>query len=78
MAGGLLASVASISRESIDAMSDIVWAVDPTRDRLTDLAQRMRRFASDVLAARDIALTFTVSPSKRISRSAPMCGERRC
>ncbi len=62
-AGGLLASVASISRESIDAMSDIVWAVDPTRDRLTDLAQRMRRFASDVLAARDIALTFTVSPS---------------
>jgi hypothetical protein len=51
-AGGLLASVASISRESIDAMSDIVWAVDPTRDRLTDLAQRMRRFASDVLAGK--------------------------
>ncbi len=61
-AGGLLASVASISRESIDAMSDIVWAVDPTRDRLTDLTQRMRRFASDVLAARDITLVFMVSP----------------
>ncbi len=57
-AGQLLASVATISRESVDAMSDIVWAVDPSRDRLKDLAQRMRRFASDVLTARDIALTF--------------------
>ena len=57
-AGQLLASVATISRESVDAMSDIVWAVDPSRDRLKDLAQRMRRFASDVLSARDIALTF--------------------
>ena len=28
-AGQLLASVATISRESVDAMSDIVWAVDP-------------------------------------------------
>jgi signal transduction histidine kinase/ligand-binding sensor domain-containing protein len=61
-AGGLLASVATISRESVDAMSDIVWAVDPSRDRLTDLAQRMRRFASDVLAARDVAVTFAVPP----------------
>src|SRR5262249_39077523 len=33
-AQGLLRSVASISRESVDAMSDIVWAVDPARDRL--------------------------------------------
>jgi signal transduction histidine kinase/ligand-binding sensor domain-containing protein len=57
-AGQLLESVASISRESVDAMSDIVWAVDPSRDRLKDLAQRMRRFASDVLIARDIVLTF--------------------
>ena len=56
--GQLLASVASISRESVDAMSDIVWAVDPSRDRLKDLTQRMRRFANDVLAARDIAVTF--------------------
>ena len=59
-AADLLASVAAISRESVDAMSDIVWAVDPTRDRLKDLAQRMRRFASDVLGAREIAVTFHV------------------
>ena len=44
-------------------MSDIVWAVDPSRDRLKDLAQRMRRFASDVLTAREIALTFRSSES---------------
>jgi signal transduction histidine kinase len=39
-------------------MSDIVWAVDPSRDRFKDLAQRMRRVASDVLSARDITVTF--------------------
>jgi signal transduction histidine kinase len=30
-------------------MSDIVWAINPRRDHLGDLAHRMRRFASDVL-----------------------------
>jgi signal transduction histidine kinase len=35
-----------------------VWAINPTHDHLRDLAQRMRRFASDVLAARDIDLVF--------------------
>ena len=64
-AARLLAAVASISRESVDAMSDIVWAVDPTRDRIKDLAQRMRRFASDVLSARDVGLTFRSPDSDR-------------
>jgi signal transduction histidine kinase len=53
-----LERIASSARELVDAMSDIVWAVDPRRDRLGDLFQRMRRFASDTLAARDIALAF--------------------
>jgi signal transduction histidine kinase len=39
-------------------MSDIVWAVNPARDRLRDLTQRMRRFADDLLSARDIELHF--------------------
>ncbi|MPZ19388.1 MAG: hypothetical protein GEV06_15950 [Luteitalea sp.] len=54
-----LSSIADISQESVDSMSDIVWAVDPTKDRLHDLALRMRRFASDVFTARDIRLRFS-------------------
>ena len=42
------------ARELVDTMSDIVWAINPAKDRLSDLTHRMRRFASDLLAPRDI------------------------
>jgi signal transduction histidine kinase/ligand-binding sensor domain-containing protein len=53
-----LSRIADISREAVDSMSDIVWAVNPGKDSLRDLTQRMRRFASDVLSARGIELSF--------------------
>jgi signal transduction histidine kinase len=39
-------------------MSDIVWAINPLQDHLSDLVRRMRRMASEVLPARDIQFTF--------------------
>lgn len=42
-------------------MSDIVWAVNPKRDHLSDLTYRMRRFAEDLLDAKDIR--FSISSS---------------
>src|ERR1022692_3413755 len=39
-----LADIANLSRELVDSMSDIVWAIDPDQDRLGDLTHRMRRF----------------------------------
>ena len=39
-------------------MGDIVWAVNPKRDNVVDLAHRMRRFANDSLAARNIQFHF--------------------
>jgi ligand-binding sensor domain-containing protein/signal transduction histidine kinase len=51
-------TIATTSRDTVDAMSDIVWAVNPKRDQLSDLMQRMRRFADDILGARDITLNF--------------------
>jgi signal transduction histidine kinase len=45
-----LAEIADLSRELIDSMSDIVWAIDPEQDRLGDLSHRMRRFASDLFS----------------------------
>ncbi len=45
--------IADTSREMVDAMSDIVWAINPQKDHLKDLIQRMRRFAEDMLDAQE-------------------------
>jgi len=59
----LLSRVADLSRELVDAMADIVWAMNPQRDKVADVVQRMRRFASDVLASRGIAFEFRTPDS---------------
>lgn len=53
-----ISRVSRISRELVDSMNEIVWAINPRRDRLQDLVARMRRFAADMLAGRHIALSF--------------------
>jgi signal transduction histidine kinase len=53
-----LKMIATASRELVDSMSDIVWAINPQKDHLSDLQQRMRRFASDVFTARNIDFRF--------------------
>ena len=53
-----LSMIATASRELVDSMSDIVWAINPKKDHLSDLQQRMRRFASDVFTARNIDFHF--------------------
>ena len=60
-----LSTIASTSRELVDSMSDIVWAVNPNRDHLSDLSQRMRRFASDLLTAHDIEFHFDAQETER-------------
>jgi signal transduction histidine kinase/ligand-binding sensor domain-containing protein len=58
-----LARIASYSRELIDAMSDIVWAINPAKDHLSDLTQRMRRHASDLFTTCDIRFRLELPPS---------------
>lgn len=53
-----LGTVISLSNELVEAMSDIVWAINPQKDYLSDLLQRMRRFASDIFTACQIAFCF--------------------
>ena len=53
-----LTMISSASNEVVSSMSDIVWAINPQKDHLSDLVHRMRRFASDTFAARDIAFYF--------------------
>lgn len=60
-----LSLVSRTSRQSVDAMSDIVWAVNPRRDHLHDLTERMQRFASDTFAAKDINFEFHYPEEKQ-------------
>lgn len=53
-----LTKIAETSREVTSSMSDIVWAINPQRDNVADLVQRMRHFASDILSAKDIDFAF--------------------
>jgi signal transduction histidine kinase len=55
-----LQSLVNTSKELVEAMSDIVWAINPRKDHLHDLTQRMRHFASEVLSAAAIDLEFRV------------------
>jgi signal transduction histidine kinase len=55
-----LSLMARVSREAVDSMSDIVWAINPQRDHMHDLVRRMRRFASETFPARDIDFSFQV------------------
>ncbi len=53
-----LISIARISRESVAAMSDIVWAINPQRDSLGDVVRRMRLHAEESCLPQDIQLEF--------------------
>jgi len=56
-----LSRIGTLSRESVDSMSDIVWAIDPVRDLPAHLLQRMRRVANEILGSGGIQLHFTAS-----------------
>ena len=53
-----LATIATSSRELVDSMSDIVWAINPKKDHLSDLVQRMRSLASELFTACDVKFRF--------------------
>jgi ligand-binding sensor domain-containing protein/signal transduction histidine kinase len=53
-----LSTIAQTSRELVDSMSDIVWAINPRRDNLHDLVHRMRHFAMDTLTAQEMEFDF--------------------
>lgn len=49
-----------LARESMDGLSDIVWAINPRHDHLSNLAHRMRRLADDLLSAQGVPFSFDV------------------
>ena len=55
-ARGSLARITELSGSVVDAMSDVVWSINPARDRMSDLVHRMRRFANDLFSETDVDL----------------------
>lgn len=56
-----LSKITDVSNELVGTMSDIVWSINPSKDHLSDLTQRMRRFASDSFSPSGISLQFDAS-----------------
>ena len=54
----LLDSIAEISRESVNSMSDIVWAINPNRDSLLEMTRRMRGYAEEIFVEKGIRVKF--------------------
>ena len=66
--GPPLVSIARIARESVSAMGDIVWAIDPKRESLLDLVRRMRQHAGEIFTQRDIEVRFRAPDAEEGSR----------
>ncbi len=69
--GDTFSDIADLSRESIDSMSEIVWAIDPEQDRLGDLTRRMRRFANDLFTPSGIQIRFQALDERQDRHLAP-------
>jgi len=57
-ASSLLEKIGTSSRNMIEAVNDMVWAINPKNDSFENIFKRMRTFASEILAAKDIAFHF--------------------
>jgi ligand-binding sensor domain-containing protein/two-component sensor histidine kinase len=57
-ASSLLEKIGSSSRNMIESVNDMVWAINPQNDSFENVIKRMRTFASEILSAKDIAFHF--------------------
>jgi len=59
----LVHKIGDNARETISNLSDIVWSINPVNDKGEILFSRMESFASDLLASKEIKLSFQCAPS---------------
>jgi ligand-binding sensor domain-containing protein/signal transduction histidine kinase len=58
-----LSLIAAVSQRSLEAINDIVWAVNPKKDHFQDLTQRLRLFADEAFFAQNIEFWFSAPES---------------
>ncbi len=54
----LLKKIGDASHDLVEEMSDIVWAVNPMNDNFAQLSFRMKNYAADLLASRNMDFQF--------------------
>src|SRR5579871_1279289 len=54
----ILVKMGVASRNMIDNMNDIVWAINPKNDQFENILQRMQYFAGELLSGKNILLQF--------------------
>lgn len=54
----MLQVIGEASRESVGAMSDIVWAINPKKDSLADMTRRMLSHTEEVFLEKDVKVKF--------------------
>lgn len=64
-ATGHLTRIATESRGLVDSMSDIVWAIDPRRDSIQSVVDRVCSFAADTLGTKNVHWTVSSPPELR-------------
>src|SRR5262249_16120126 len=58
----ILTEIADSARAVVDSLSDIVWAIDPRLDDLSNVVFRVREFASDLLGGAGIQWQLGAQP----------------
>jgi signal transduction histidine kinase/ligand-binding sensor domain-containing protein len=51
------------AQTTLESMDDIIWSINPDKDKFGDLLVRMREFAIPLLEAKDISFIFKVNAS---------------
>lgn len=55
---GMLTTIAEVSRSSVDAMRDIVWAISPNKDSILEMTRKMREHAEEILVPHNVEVKF--------------------
>lgn len=56
-------SIGNESRELLERLSDIVWAINPRNDQFEKIVTRLRNYASKMCMAKNIEVNFTSDPA---------------
>ncbi len=64
----LLGQAADLARSMRESMSDIIWAVDPRKDRLVDMLRRMRQASFNLLGADGVRVEFVAPAPDALER----------
>jgi signal transduction histidine kinase len=58
---GMFTRIGNSAQNTLESMDDIIWSINPEKDKLGDLVIRMREFAIPLLEAKGIEFDFKVN-----------------